>query len=82
MKRTKPYDHICIQCHTQFQSYSFKSLYCSQRCKDKARKVDIENEEKRKKLQQPDITIADIAKMASDENMTYGQYVAKYGTKG
>ena len=72
----------CEICGKSFISNSDRSLYCSEPCRQKGKIVKREErkerEEEKKRTVKDKRTINQINEAALAENLSYGQYVAKY----
>ena len=81
--RKKEYekDKICIVCGSIFHSEKKNVTHCSKKCVGVTRrKAKEDNKLKGKATKKAKgMTITEIAVAARKENLTYGQYVIKYG---
>lgn len=81
---------VCKICGSAFKTEYLRALCCSDECKIKNAKINRQknsklryqtkkgrNEEMLRKKSSK-LTVTDIATMAREAGMTYGQYVAKY----
>ena len=64
---------MCLYCGEYFSAPSIRK-YCSKRCAQRACKGVTRIRRKKDGL-----SLVEIAKRCRDENLSYGQYVAKYG---
>lgn len=65
----------CAYCGAVFQSAK-KRKYCCEECQ---RRACGDLKRKPRERVKPKLSIEEIAKRCREENLTYGQYVAKYG---
>lgn len=81
-------DHICKECGTPFSGHPH-ARYCSDKCRkavnarNNAKNRKLNNERARQELlsftkggRKKKPTLAEVAKAASNEGMTYGEFVA------
>lgn len=64
------YPCTCLNCGKGFQALQDSSKYCS---------IECVNEAKKKTKRKPALSIVEITKLAREEGLQYGDYVAKYG---
>ena len=76
--------HNCEICGKEYKPFSARQKYCSTDCSREAykrasRKVRHIKIIEPKKKKPPTLSISDICRLAREEHMSYGKYVAKYG---
>lgn len=76
----------CAYCGKDFQTSYARKVYCSSDCAiaaEKERRKERNYKPKPKKKEQPKkqtLSLKDVDKLASEEGLTYGQWVAKHQT--
>lgn len=74
----------CLICGKTFTISKVRLEYCSVACKDKARRLALQKQYaarpalRRKTRNKTNLSLTEIAKLARDAGMTYGEYVARY----
>ena len=69
----------CAMCEKPFTNIR-KRTYCSTECRLQANGRGGRLKPKDKKAEKPNMTIAEVCVAARQQGMTYGQYVAKFGS--
>lgn len=67
----------CELCGEKFLSYRSNIKYCSDACRNEAKKGYDSVKRQRGEVTTPSSTLAEINQQARDAGMSYGQYVAK-----
>ena len=74
----------CKHCGKMFEAYVHNKKYCSEKCYYEAEKIRQKERYKKKssmhkkKIKELHLGIREILKRASEEGLTYGEYVEKY----
>ena len=73
MKKTK----TCENRGKEFEAVNARSLYCCQTCREESKKL-MKAQREKTGTTKCNLTINEINQRALAENLSYGQYVAKY----
>ena len=70
----------CNYCKNYFETTCNNAKYCSE-CRKEVRKNYIseykKKEKLKKELEKKEVTLADVSRLAREQGMTYGKYVAE-----